>query len=375
MIEVAAWLFVWALVPLESKALSKSLTRQTNKMKVFGVEREIDIPDEVAPTPTEIQAMEDLLPPCEHGWFDSVSKAAKLHYRKFLPAAQKPKGVVCFMHGISTHSGKALVLHDGRKQNTALLADRFMKEGYAMYAFDLYGHGYSEGTRWLIPDTWEGNRDDLINFVKMVTQQHDNDTPIFLMGISYGCTLCIHAARHFQDNPSNAPKNFQGVILTSPAIVGDLPAYPVYFVLRYMLAPYFPRWRPFFMPNPISPERIWRDPEVLKKCTEERFIEMMIDGSGIPFRLGTGLNLVLALEAVRTNAIPGFKVPYCLVHGTCDYGVPIEGSEYMWETAETPQEDRVFNRVEGAYHDVFADPVAEECMDFIIDWIKKRIKK
>ena len=63
---------------------------------VFGVERDIDIYENDFPTPAELEDMEDRLPGCQHGWFDSVSSnnkeqgdALKLHYRKFLP--KKPK--------------------------------------------------------------------------------------------------------------------------------------------------------------------------------------------------------------------------------------------------------------------------------------------
>jgi alpha-beta hydrolase superfamily lysophospholipase len=128
-------------------------------------------------------------------------------------------------------------------------------------------------------------------------------------------------------------------------------------------------------PNPISPDRIWRDPEVLAARTGARYKEMSIDGSGIPFRLGTAVNLVLALEESRTKAIPGFKLPFCILHGTQDEGVPISGSEFMWDTAETPEADRSFHRIDGAFHDLFGDPKAEECMKIVVDWIAKRISK
>jgi alpha-beta hydrolase superfamily lysophospholipase len=122
-----------------------------------------------------------------------------------------------------SHGGKACVLKDGRKLNTSLVADTFMKEGYAFYAFDLYGHGFSEGTRLLIPGTWKTNFDDYRHFCNLVASLHDDNIPLFLMGESYGCTLTIHVAKHFQENPSSGPKSFDSIILTAPAIIGDLP--------------------------------------------------------------------------------------------------------------------------------------------------------
>jgi alpha-beta hydrolase superfamily lysophospholipase len=341
---------------------------------VFGVEREIEIPAAVFPTPDEFENLEQSFTGCEHGWFDSCHEGAKLHYRKWLPKNnKKPKAIVVFMHGIAAHTGIGYKLENGRKIGITLLADDFQKEDYAFYCFDMYGHGYSEGTRFWIPNKWQTNMEDYIKFANLAASFHDNDIPLFLMGESYGGTLTIHVAKAFQENPELGPKNFDSIILTAPAIIGDLPPYPVYLILRYILAPYFPKWRPFFMPNVISPERIWKDPEVLAHHTDKRYVEMGVDGSGIPFRLGTALGLVVALEDSRTTAIPGFTVPYCIVHGTKDYGVPIAGSEFMWNTTETPQEDRAFHRQEGAYHDLMGDPTAEDTVQFIIDWTKKRI--
>lgn len=247
------------------------------------------------------------------------------------------------------------------------------KEGYALYAHDMIGHGFSEGTRWLIPaGSAETNVNDNVAFCNLVASQNEDDIPIILMGESYGCTVTIMTARKFQDNPTLGPKNFDSVILTAPAIMGDMPAYPVYLILRYILAPAFPAWSPFFMPNPVNAERIWKDPEVLANRTAPRWKEMMVDGSGRPFRLGTAVGMVVAMDTVKAE-MSGFKVPYCIVHGTEDHGVLIAGSEYMWDKAATPPEDRVFKRQEGAYHDLFADPTADDSVQVTIDFIKKRI--
>jgi alpha-beta hydrolase superfamily lysophospholipase len=254
------------------------------------------------------------------------------------------------------------------------------KEGYAVYGHDMIGHGFSEGTRWLIPGSAETNVNDNVAFCNLVASFHEDDIPIILMGESYGCTVTILTARKFQDKPRCGPKNFDSIILTAPAIIGDLPAYPVYLLLRYVLAPNFPAWTPFFSPRPVSPESIWKDPEVLALRTSPRFKEMMLDGSGRPLRLGTRLSMVVAMDKVRKQ-MPGFKLPYCIVHGTEDAAVLIAGSEYMWDKAGSEHiwdkaaiiEDKVFKRQEGAYHDLLADPTAEDSMQVTIDFIKKRI--
>lgn len=343
-------------------------------VQVFGVQRELDVPLDKFPSPEELEKIEReaLISHCEHGWYDSAHDNVKLHYRYFLPSNKKPQAVLVFQHGICVHGGNAWCLKStGRKLNMSLLSEACLKEDIAVYAPDMYGQGYSEGTRFLIP-SWETNFKDLLAFMDLVSKKHEG-VPLFLMGESYGGTLSIHTARYYQDNPAEAPNGFRGILLAAPAIEGDMPIYPVYFVLRYMLAPFFPEWSPPFMPDPVCPERVWRDPEVLELRLNNRLVEAAVDGSGRTFRLGTALNLVLALEECREKAIPGFKQPYCIAHGAKDEGVPVTGSDYMFNTTETPNEEKKYLRFEDALHDLLADPVAEETMDFFMKWMKSRI--
>ena len=230
-----------------------------SKKSIFGVERAIDIPNDIFPTPDELKRMDEQQgAPFQRGWFDSCYKGAKLHYRKWLPET-KPKAIIVFAHGIQTHGGNGMVLDDGHRTDSSLRSHEFTKAGYAVYAHDMYAHGFSEGTRWLIPQSWKNNLADYCTFVNMVAAEHEPDIPIILMGESYGSCLTIHLARQFQDQPDTGPPNFDSVILCGSAIDADLPPLPVRLVLRRLLAPLFPKWTPFFMPNPVSADRIWRD--------------------------------------------------------------------------------------------------------------------
>jgi len=343
-------------------------SKPKDKYALWGKEVEIDIPKEVFPTDIELKAMEETMPGCQHGWFESTN-GLQLHYRKFLPKG-KPKGVVVFQHGIQTHSGKSFIL-EGRKLNMALHSDVLTKAGYALYGLDMLGHGYSEGDRWYIPD-WIINRDDLDNFARFASEKHPG-VPLFLEGESYGGTLVLHVAKKWQLVSNNAPEEFSGIILSGPAIMADVPPYPVYVVLRYMLAPAFPKWIPFFMPNPISPDRIWVDQKVRALHVAPRTKEMCIDGSGRPFRLGTAVNMLEALDSVRASIIPGLTVPFCAIHGVKDAGVPVEGTDYLNAYAATFQGQRAYHRLEDAYHDLLGDPAAEKTMQYMIEYMDNQI--
>jgi hypothetical protein len=110
--------------------------------------------------------------------------------------------------------------------------------------------------------------------------------------------------------------------IKSPAIIGDVPPKPVVWALRYGLAPFFPRWTPFFMPHPVSAERIWKELEPREYHAND---PSPLNKGGEPFCLGTALGLLTATECVRNDVIPGITVPFTINHGDEDASVPIEG--------------------------------------------------
>src|SRR5207244_2707110 len=66
----------------------------------------------------------------------------------------------------------------------AAAATELAERGYAVYAFDLRGHGLSEGHRvWI--DSFEDYLDDLDVFVARV-RARESDKPLFLFGHSMG---------------------------------------------------------------------------------------------------------------------------------------------------------------------------------------------
>lgn len=207
---------------------------------LWGKEVVIQIPKERFPTESELQSFDAVLPGCQHGWFES--NGCQLHYLKFVPKT-KPRGICVFLHGIQGYCNNAWNV-DGRKLNTALLSDECLKKGYALYTLDMRGHGFSEGDRFYVPD-YRINRDDLDGFARFAASEHDEDTPLFLMGESYGACLALHVTSLWQSD--RGPKGLTGTVVQAPAVIGELPDPVTVFVLRRCLAPLFPKWVPFFM--------------------------------------------------------------------------------------------------------------------------------
>ena len=339
------------------------------KYTLWDTEVDLDIDKENFPSTDKLKSIDDICGNPEHFYFET-KRGDKLHCCKHLPSTP-PRGVIIFQHGIAAWTGNTFEFPNGDKVNKSLLADMFVKAGFALYSMDLLGHGLSEGLRFYIPNgDWTINLDELREFTELVTREmKDDNTPFFLMGESYGACLALHLARELQDQ--EVYSNFKGVAVIAPAIIGDLPPPIVVFVLRNLLAPVFPKSTPFFMPHPVSPDRIWKNELVRAHNSSEEERALGLQGGGKAFRLGTASGLLSAMEVLRTEAIPGFTVPFCVGHGTEDYGVPIAGTEYLLEHSSTPKDLRGVRLVEGGYHDLLSDDTRKETVQFIIEWFDK----
>lgn len=340
----------------------------------------IQIPQHIFPPLAKLKWYDELFFMPQHGYFQGTYNGYKLHYRCNLPALQngnkKPniKGIIIWQHGIHGQSGYGMQRSDGTYTCMAMRTRMFTKAGYAVYAMDQLGHGYSEGERFLIPNgNYKINVNDFIEFAKLIAQKHDPTIPIFFIGDSYGGCIVLHAAKKVQESPEILP-NFHGILLNCPAIIGDLPPPHVVWFLRHVLAPFFPRWTPFFMPHPVNADRIWKEEEPKLYMSDTTQFHGLSNG-GQPFCLATACGLLSATEDVREKVIPYLKVPFHINHGSQDYAVPISGSHYLMEKSLTPVADRKFNIVEGGYHDLFAVSDGEKHLQWELNWIESRLDK
>ena len=105
-----------------------------------------------------------------------------LYEQCWLPAGEST-AVVLLVHGFTEHSGRY-----------AQVAGELNRQGYAVYAMDLRGHGKSEGDRVFVR-TFDDYLADLDQFLGRV-RQREPDKPLFLFGHSMGGTIVgLYAAR------------------------------------------------------------------------------------------------------------------------------------------------------------------------------------
>mmetsp|Transcript_36906 Transcript_36906/g.79683 ORF Transcript_36906/g.79683 Transcript_36906/m.79683 type:complete len:354 (-) Transcript_36906:332-1393(-) len=337
---------------------------------------DIEIAKDAFPSDEWLKDQDELFDHPQHGWFNSVYENKRLHYRKNIPTGNKNvnnvRAIVVWHHGICGQSGFGMKIGEDRYTDQALRIRQMGEAGIAVYSFDGLGHGFSEGTRFAIPDgEWQIYRDDLVAFCRMAS--NDFDVPLFVSGDSFGGCLALHAAHYFQDNDAERPARFVGCCLNCPSIEADLPPKPVELFLRYCLAPFFPEWTPFFMPHPITSERVWKDPEAMEYFSDPGKTHGLSRG-GVPFCLGTAVGLLTSLqEAQRVSHL--FRLPFHVSHGDQDHGVMLSGSQHLYNNSQTPATKKSLNVVIGGYHGLFSQTDAKDILDHEIKWIEERIEE
>lgn len=111
----------------------------------------------------------------------------------------KFKAVIVLIHGYLDHTG-----------NLRNLINRLFAEGYAVAAFDLPGHGLSEGERGVIADFKE-----YVSCFELFLDTlniDDSSIPKSVIAHSTGCTILIEYLKGVMNNP------FKKIVLAAPLI-------------------------------------------------------------------------------------------------------------------------------------------------------------
>ena len=190
--------------------------------------------------------------------------------QRWLP--EPPAGaVVVLVHGFVEHSGRY-----------APLAEDLNRQGYAVYAMDLRGHGRSEGPRCFVR-RFDQYLEDLDLFLDRVAAA-EPDKPLFLLGHSMGGLI---VARWAISRPARQA-DLRGLILSGPALRVGRGLFPLLRHLAWiasLLAPRLPVVR-------LGGRRISRDPAVVEDFRRDPLVFhrslSRADGGGNPGRHAFG---------------------------------------------------------------------------------------
>lgn len=266
----------------------------------------------------------------------TASDGLQLSGQVWIPSGQT-KASVCLIHGLGEHCGR--YVH---------VADAFNKAGFAVTAFDLRGHGKSEGRRGHAAG-FEPLMDD-IGLLLDHARSLSPDVPLILFGHSLGGSLVLHYGLKTK-NAVNA------IIASSP-------------LLRLAFEP--PVWQlemlktlnrfhvNLLIPSRIEAAALSRDP-----ATIEAYKTDPLNHGRISPALAADM-----LEAGKWNLenAAALTLPVLLMHGSADRITSCDASR---EFAENSGENCTLKIWPGLFHELHNEPEKQGVIDFTVRWIKQ----
>ena len=252
-----------------------------------------------------------------------------------------PRAVIVLVHGLCEHSGRY-----------EEFARFFQSQGYALFAFDLRGHGRSEGRR--------GHarrlglmRSDLEQALMHVRSTY-TDADMVLYGHSLGGLL---VAAHLVRNRS---REIRAAIISSPWIQLALPVPP--FLVRFSagLEKILPA---VLFDSRIDPSELSRDASVGEAYRSDPLVHRNI--SARMFH-----EVTRTAESVCAGA-HNIAVPVLIMHGAADRITDEDASRHF---AAAAGRHATFRSWPDCRHELHHEIVGDEVLESVADWLSEILK-
>lgn len=264
----------------------------------------------------------------------------RLEAERWVPAG-KARAHVVFVHGLGEHH---------RARPYVPFYEKLAKHGFAVLAFDLRGHGRSEGPRLYARDFATLERD--VARVVALAANEAWGRPVFLVGGSLGGLLALAVALA----PHEA---LAGVVAGAPALDAS-GASPIMRKLLPALAAVAPRMR---VDPGLDVRGIARDPAALAAWLDDPLCEI---GRITP---GLAAATLEGIERVMRHA-GRLELPMLLLHGLADRIVPPDGTLALHALAGA--RDKSLVTYPDAYHHLFLDDVRDTVVRDVLAWLGAR---
>jgi alpha-beta hydrolase superfamily lysophospholipase len=224
---------------------------------------------------------------------------------------------------------------------------------YAIYGFDLRGHGRSSGQRGYI-NTWAEFRNDLQSFLNLIQQQQPG-CPIFLLGHSMGGVIALDYTLHYVQNKSE----LSGVIAFAPSI-GQVGVPLSRVILGKLLSQVWPR---FSLNIGLDFSAGSRDQKILNSYTQDKLRHTLATA-----RLST--EFFTTVDWIHTQA-EKWQIPLLILHGGADRIALPAGSATFYQNVTYPDKLRI--EYPGGYHDLHYDINYVEVITDLVNWMDKHL--
>jgi alpha-beta hydrolase superfamily lysophospholipase len=225
-----------------------------------------------------------------------------------------------------------------------------VRRRFTCVAFDLPGHGESNGPRGDIP-SWLRVRDQVVPAMFTATRglpDQPLELPVVLFGHSMGGVMALdHALAH--------PRGLSALVLSAPALRTSMPPW-----WKLALANAARVATPAAgFPNGLDPEGLSRDPEVVRAYREDRLVHDKISPR-------TYFALMEAAQRCR-QGIRGLQVPTLMFQGMADRVVDPKGA--LEAAAAAPHDMLRFVTWPEAFHESFNDTGRDEVVRDMVAWL------
>lgn len=251
---------------------------------------------------------------------------------------EQPKAGVIIIHGYAEHSGRY-----------ADFAADLANQNFAVYTFDLRGHGHSEGERGSVHSLNEAAADVEV-FLKAVRQQANQ--PLFLLGHSMGGTIAMLFALRYESSSAL----LRGLILSAPFLQAGLASWlvrPLSLLSRF--APQMPIIR-------LDNSAISRDAKVVQRYQ----LDPLVYHGRLSAR--TVVALLQATQQIQAQQ-QRIRLPLLILHGTADRLATSAGSQLLYGQAQSS--DKTLKIYPDLYHEVLNESEPQVLED-IMTWLNQR---
>ena len=265
--------------------------------------------------------------------FLTSSDGTRLFFRRH--AAASPMARVLVIHGFAEHSGRYLELLDA-------LADA----GFDVLAFDLRGHGRSEGRRAHLR-RFEDYLDDTRAAFAALTAGSDGGALVF--GHSMGGLIATHFA-------ASEPRRCRALALSGPMFARALAVNPVKLLAAHVLGRLLPV---FSMPSGITGAHLTSDPDEIARHDADPLILHQA-------RAGWFVALEGAMAAAPA-AVARLTMPLYLMHGEADPLTAFDASRALFPSA--PSTDKTFVPLPGMRHETLHEIGRDKVRADLVAWL------
>jgi acylglycerol lipase len=262
-----------------------------------------------------------------------------LYSQSWLPDGN-PHAVLLVVHGLAEHSSRY-----------ANVVNYFVPRGYAVYSFDLRGHGKSEGKRGYV-EHFSYYLDDLKTYYDIVRQENKN-AKIFMVGHSIGGTIATAFA-------INHPKELDGLIISAVVLKAGASVTKLTILMAKVLS--------FLLPtmgvSPIDASTISRDKAVVDAYVNDPLVYR----SKISARLGT--ELLNEMKRLLSK-ISELSLPILIMNGTADRLSNPASSKMLFEGVSS--KDKTLKLYNDFYHEIFNEPERQQVFTDMEAWLRLHV--